>query len=499
MESIQKAPLINHHLIDTIDLNLQNAFSKKISEEEIEKICFIFNEILNQPTSVQEKCFQKALVENQKLTTYITYVSSRLIKYGDSSNIAISSTSFPSSSIEKSWPWYILSSLSTTEQLKSYRNYNIKNKQVSYSKEHLNLDSSKLSESEVAFYKLALDDEIRQVQNFTETLFQLSNSVWIAEQRKSETRSKRQFIWRARVMADQYDVYQILRFILQNKPSDFQSLHINTGTHGDFGQGVEQKQDVYLSDKQISKETKNNVVRVFNELGLGSDISEQYLSIYEANTKKEGFYPEEADHVLDTLCQGAFSPLKIDKEYLPFLSEKNRDYSILSKQVLYEKGSYLGDGRTRFVQKYYKNERLFELFKSIWVAEKTPENRYVWRARVMVDNVDVFKLMKFLMCNNKSSVIHINTGSFGFEGKTAFELKDKSFESSKIKEKVEGEITNLKLNKKQLKLIKVNTITVNNPSIYPINADHIVDTVCEGAKSIANGPGLTKPLMFLTE
>lgn len=195
--------------------------------------------------------------------------------------------------------------------------------------------------------------------------------------------------------------------------------------------------------------------------------------------------------------------IKPDYEKLMLLNvpdqlAQNRHYALAKRQVPFEKGSYLGDGRTRFIQSYAKEPRLTELFKSIWVAEKTPESQYVWRARVMADQKDVYKLLKFLTYDKTTfQSIHINTGGHGLGGKGAYELNDPTLADPRISKETKNNICLLDASELQLSNISIAEPGTQHANVYPKQADHIIDTLCEGAKYKATGNGLTQELPFL--
>lgn len=205
------------------------------------------------------------------------------------------------------------------------------------------------------------------------------------------------------------------------------------------------------------------------------------------------------------------SKLKPDNERLVNLNvpdklESKRDYKIEGRKVWFDgEEMYLKDKKSnnpRVLQPLKDNERIQELTKTIWLAEKTDTNQYVWRAKVLADDQDVYKLLKFLTDNTDNpdhfQSIHINTGTHGYKGKGADDYKKAFLADPRILQEIKTDLTILEnISKRQLQNISINTPNVLTESIYPENADHIIDTLCEGAMYKASGKGLRKPLNFL--
>lgn len=176
--------------------------------------------------------------------------------------------------------------------------------------------------------------------------------------------------------------------------------------------------------------------------------------------------------------------------------EFNPHFEIDKKIVDYVKGTHLGDGRTRRITKYEntQNPGLLELSSSIWVAEPVNEKQYIWRARRLVDQQDVYKLLKFLTGGEDPAAyqsIHINTGCHGTAG-------DRGEPDTRIKNETLNSIGLLKNSDLQDRNFSIEMVGPLTNPIYPPKANHIIDTMCEAAMGSLELPEIGRTLQFLS-
>ena len=155
------------------------------------------------------------------------------------------------------------------------------------------------------------------------------------------------------------------------------------------------------------------------------------------------------------------------------------------------------EDRTRSLIPYKANPNLMSMSKSIWVAEITEEKQFIWRATKLADKTDVYKLLKFLVTQDTNQSIHINTGTHGFGGKSVVNTGNSDLADSKILKETKERIALLGITEERAENISVLPVNLQSNSIYPAKANHVVDTLCEGANYPAVGGGLKKPLRFL--
>ena len=143
---------------------------------------------------------------------------------------------------------------------------------------------------------------------------------------------------------------------------------------------------------------------------------------------------------------------------------------------------------------------------TMWIAEKTTGDRFVWRSEFQVDKFDLQKLMIFLLKDRETQMpsMHLNVGTHGDESGQGADIGNKRLVDLRIKEEAQQALAlackdaeiPFRFAKDKFSIHEVNTYS---PNIYPTEADHIIDPQCKGAHTaILPGNGLDEPLMFLS-
>jgi len=307
---------------------------------------------------------------------------------------------------------------------------------------------------------------------------------WIAE----KTNDNR-YIWRSALLTDQNEIERLLIFLLNREGvTDIPSIHINVNSYGN-------------SEEEMA------IIKVCKTQGISLEMLHRKFSIHNINSYVLPIYPKEANHIIDIQSQGAHNRTteeigeEIELTSPDQLSRLKEDLRYNDPIKCDSKFFWLENKRLRF-----KKGENSQPNNSMWITEKTGDNRYIWRSTFIIDCQEFEKLLTFLLNIERGTdipSIHINAGSHGsVEGETANTMGaflvdlaiSKSVLMALIKVcKKQG--ISLKMSKEKFSIHNINSYV---PPIYPKEANHIIDVQSQGAHSrITQGIGLEEDLDFM--
>jgi hypothetical protein len=303
MESIKQPSNQNNIFLQTIEANLINDYEHELSQQQVNTICDIFNEVSKSSSPFDQGQTLdkiKLSIKDKSIFSAIDWLTEeRLGKYDANNPIKIPTAPVDENQ-EKEKKIHIFNQKMFTpmDQLNTSRQYcqGVLYSNISYEKE-----------VEIGKFLLSLEGKRlktrRKIGKNPST-----NSIWLAEKTKED-----RYVWRSEKQVDKHDLQKLIQFIIKLRPhSQISSIHINSGSHGDeSGKGANQG-NTKLIDRNITIESKCCLIE-----SLEIERSIDFFSEKDINTLNNKFsihsiakylpnvYPECADHIIDPQCKGA--------------------------------------------------------------------------------------------------------------------------------------------------------------------------------------------------
>ncbi|MEM8727481.1 MAG: hypothetical protein AAGE99_02040 [Chlamydiota bacterium] len=312
-----------HHenLLDTVKINLESDYDFELTEDQIQTICNLFYLIIQKPIAESEEeplGWIEEKVEDKLVIAGIEWLmAERFDKYHPDNPV----NAVRNSPVREVVPVPI----SHPNQLKPSRLLDKINK-VFFS----TIDYSIPVEITKGERSLPFWLEGKRLKCKRKRVI---DTLWLSEKTKDD-----RYIWRSDHQIDKVDVENLVRFLVKRRDDLMPSIHLNSGTHGNrLGQGVEGG-NKELADLRIKEENEQSIALACEKEGIDAALAKNKFSIHVVSTYSSHIYPTEADHVIDTLCSGANSPIYQGEngleEDLNFLSDIGRNKKVLDKEKL---------------------------------------------------------------------------------------------------------------------------------------------------------------------
>ena len=278
-------------LLETLKVNLENDYDCELSQEQIQKIYQVFEEVIQGTNSYEQRKFIDhciSQIPDRTVTAAISWLArERLGKYDETNPIKIEPTLADRTieSIKETPP----------DDLDSSRNFDRKRgvfiskvdyiKPVVVGNQELWLEGKKLRFTRINGKNPPKD------------------TMWMAEKTTGD-----RYVWRSICQVDKLDLKKLMNFLLANRENvSIPSIHVNSGTHGDArGQGADQG-NIRLVDRRIREEARIALAQAFQEQEIPPKFTANKISLHSVGSYTPNIYPEEADHIIDSQCKGAHS------------------------------------------------------------------------------------------------------------------------------------------------------------------------------------------------